>query len=103
MSDLIFNGGKIGAFLGNQQFTTRNFVFNGCKTAIYMNWNWGWTFKSLDISNCGVGIDMTSGGANTQNVGSVVVLDSKITNTPVGVKTLKSATSSPKTAGTLIL
>lgn len=40
MTDLTFNGGNYGAFLGSQQFTTRNLVFNNCKTAIFMNWNW---------------------------------------------------------------
>lgn len=40
MTDLVFNGGKYGAFFGNQQFTTRNLTFNGCQTAIFMNWNW---------------------------------------------------------------
>ncbi|KAJ6261479.1 Glucan 1,3-beta-glucosidase [Drechslerella dactyloides] len=103
MSDLTFNGGKLGAFLGNQQFTTRNFVFKNVKTAMLINWNWGWTFKSLDIQDCGVGIDMTTGGASAQNVGSVLVLDSKISNTPVGVKTVHSATSMPITGGTLVI
>lgn len=37
MTDLVFNGGRYGAFLGSQQFTTRNLVFNNCKTAIFMN------------------------------------------------------------------
>jgi hypothetical protein len=40
MTDLTFNGGKYGAFFGNQQFTTRNMTFNNCQTAIFMNWNW---------------------------------------------------------------
>ena len=40
MTDLTFNGGKYGAFFGNQQFTTRNLTFNGCQTAVFMNWNW---------------------------------------------------------------
>jgi glucan 1,3-beta-glucosidase len=40
MTDLTFNGGKYGAFFGNQQFTTRNLKFNNCQTAIFMNWNW---------------------------------------------------------------
>jgi hypothetical protein len=39
MSDLTFNGGRFGAFFGNQQFMTRNLTFNNCRTAIYMNWN----------------------------------------------------------------
>ncbi|KAF3087237.1 hypothetical protein TWF569_011355 [Orbilia oligospora] len=103
MSDLVFRGGKLGAFLGNQQFTTRNFVFEGVKTAMVLNWNWGWTFKSLDIKNCGVGIDMTAGGAEAQTVGSVLVLDSKISNTPIGIKTVHSSTSQPITGGTLVI
>ena len=37
MTDLTFNGGNYGAFLGSQQFTTRNLTFNGCKTAVFMN------------------------------------------------------------------
>ena len=107
MSDLIFNGGSVGAFLGNQQFTTRNLSFNNCQTAIYMNWNWLWTFKSVSINNCGIGLDMANGGKNggNQTVGSVVLLDSKMTSTPIGVKTAfkKDKTSIPETAGTLII
>ncbi|KAH8599479.1 pectin lyase fold/virulence factor [Bisporella sp. PMI_857] len=34
LSDLTFNGGIVGASIGNQQFTMRNLVFNGCGTAI---------------------------------------------------------------------
>jgi hypothetical protein len=28
ISDLIFNGGKLGMWLGNQQFTSRNITVN---------------------------------------------------------------------------
>ena len=86
MTDLTFNGGNYGAFFGNQQFTTRNLTFNDCQTAIYMNWNWLWTLKSININNCGVGINMANGGA-TQTVGSIIVQDSKFTNTPTGIIT----------------
>ena len=86
MTDLTFNGGNYGAFFGNQQFTTRNLTFNDCQTAIYMNWNWLWTLKSVNINNCGVGINMANGGA-VQTVGSIVVQDSKFTNTPTGIIT----------------
>ncbi|KAI9660464.1 MAG: hypothetical protein M1821_009814 [Bathelium mastoideum] len=86
MSDLTFNGGGFGAWLGNQQFTTRNLVFNGCNTAFFMNWNWGWTLKSATIDSCQVGVDIASSPAN-QTVGSLVFIDSKISNTPVGVNT----------------
>ncbi|KAK1765614.1 pectin lyase fold/virulence factor, partial [Phialemonium atrogriseum] len=101
MVDLTFNGGKYGAFFGNQQFTTRNLTFNNCKTAIFMNWNWAWTFQDIKINNCGIGIDMANGGT-TQTVGSVLVVDSVFQNTPVGVLTAYNP-SSPQTNGTLIL
>jgi glucan 1,3-beta-glucosidase len=102
MSDLVFNGGLFGAFLGNQQFTTRNMTFNDCQTAIYMNWNWLWTLKSLNINNCGIGIDMSNNPVS-QTVGSVLVLDSKFTNTPTAIKTAFSGNSAPETAGTLVI
>jgi glucan 1,3-beta-glucosidase len=103
MTDLVFNGGNYGAFFGNQQFTSRNMTFNNCKTAIFMNWNWAWTLKSLNINNCGVGLDMSNGGPSQQSVGSVLILDSKITNTPKGIITAFGATSAPVSGGTLIL
>jgi glucan 1,3-beta-glucosidase len=102
MSDLVFNGGLFGAFFGNQQFTTRNLTFNGCQTAIYMNWNWLWTFKSVNINNCQIGIDMSNSPAN-QTVGSILLLDSKFTNTPTGIKTAFSGNSIPETGGTLVI
>jgi glucan 1,3-beta-glucosidase len=102
MSDLIFNGGAIGAFLGSQQFTTRNMTFNDCGTAIFMNWNWLWTLKSIFINNCKLGLDMANSPAN-QTVGSVLLLDSIITNTPIGVNTSFTQDSVPHTGGTLIL
>jgi hypothetical protein len=102
MVDLTFNGGQYGAFFGNQQFTTRNLTFNNCKTAIFMNWNWAWTFQDVKINNCQIGIDMSNGGPTGQTVGSVLVLDSQFTNTPVGIQTAYDPTS-PQTNGTLIL
>ena len=104
MSDLTFNGGGFGAWLGNQQFTTRNLVFNGCNTAFFMNWNWGWTLKSASINNCKVGIDMATSPAN-QSVGSLVVVDSQISNTPIGVNTsfTLNPASVPVSGGTLYL
>jgi glucan 1,3-beta-glucosidase len=102
MTDLTFNGGKYGAFFGNQQFTTRNLKFNGCQTAVYMNWNWAWTLSGLTIDNCGVGIDMSQGGTAAQTVGSVLLVDSTISNTPIGISTAYS-TSEGATNGTLII
>lgn len=102
MTDLVFNGGNYGAFLGNQQFTTRNLTFNNVNTAIFMNWNWLWTFKSLSINNCKLGIDMANGGFN-QTVGSVLVQDSTFTGTPNGISTSRTDSSIPPTGGTLVI
>ncbi|KAF2843814.1 glycoside hydrolase family 55 protein [Patellaria atrata CBS 101060] len=102
MTDLTFNGGNYGAFLGSQQFTTRNLKFNDCNTAIFMNWNWLWTFKSVEVNRCGVGIDMSNGGSD-QTVGSVLVLDSKISATQAGIRTSWSGSSAPVGGGALIL
>ncbi|KAE8151947.1 pectate lyase superfamily protein-domain-containing protein [Aspergillus avenaceus] len=102
MSDLVFNGGNYGMFLGNQQFTTRNLTFNDCNTAVFMNWNWAWTFKSLSINNCQVGLNMSNAPQN-QTVGSVLLLDSQVTNTPTGVVTAFTEKSIPVGGGVLIL
>ena len=109
MTDLTFNGGNIGAFLGNQQFTTRNMTFNNVQTAIYMNWNWVWTFKSININNCGVGLNMSGGsftptGGINQTVGSVLIQDSTFTGTPSGIVTSFDPTMDiPISGGTLII
>jgi glucan 1,3-beta-glucosidase len=102
MTNLTFNGGNMGMFLGNQQFTTRDLTFNGCNTAIFMNWNWLWTFKSVNINNCKLGIDMANSPSN-QTVGSVILQDSSILNTPVAINSSFSMDSIPAGGGTLII
>ncbi|KAK3059314.1 hypothetical protein LTR53_020414, partial [Teratosphaeriaceae sp. CCFEE 6253] len=67
MGDLIFNGGKYGAFFGNQQFTSRNMTFNNCQTAIFMNWNWAWTLSGITVNGPGgnsTGLDMANSPNN---------------------------------------
>jgi len=73
MSDLTFKGGAIGIKCkfslssqyklrthhrqgGNQQFTTRNFRFEGSKIAIDLLWDWGWTWKSLYVEGADIAI-----------------------------------------------
>ncbi|KAL2823403.1 pectate lyase superfamily protein-domain-containing protein [Aspergillus cavernicola] len=102
MSDLVFNGGNYGMFVGNQQFTSRNLTFNGCNTGVYMNWNWAWTFKSVTFNNCGLGLNMSNSPSN-QTVGSVLLLDTDFVNTPTGVVTAWGSSSIPVGAGTLVL
>ncbi|KAH8886405.1 pectin lyase-like protein [Thozetella sp. PMI_491] len=89
MSDLVFLGGKYGAQFGNQQYTMRNLTFDGSDTAIWQLWDWGWTYKSLTIKNCDVGINMTAA-----LVGSVSVLDSSFTNVNKAILTGRKPTNS---------
>jgi hypothetical protein len=40
-SDLVFEGGIYGLWVGNQQFTSRNITISGTsQAAIYVNWDW---------------------------------------------------------------
>ncbi|KAI8626825.1 glycoside hydrolase family 55 protein [Xylariaceae sp. FL1651] len=88
MADLTFNGGGIGADIGSQQYTTRNLTFNNCNTAIHMIWDWVWLMQGVTINGGQVGINMTSDSFETIKVGSLLLLDSKISNVPVGIMTL---------------
>lgn len=91
ISDLVFDGGMYGMWVGNQQFTSRNITIRDASiSGIYLNWDWGWTFQGLDISNTPVGIDV---GAVT---GSLLVVDSKFTNVSVAaVRTGFASTNAP--------
>lgn len=75
ITDLVFYGGKYGARFGNQQYTMRNLTFYGAVTAIDQIWDWGWTYKSLKVIDCEVGINISS-----WDVGSVTLLDSSFVN-----------------------
>lgn len=105
MSDLVFNGGRYGANWGNQQFTMRNLTFNNAVTAINQIWDWGWTYKSITINNCSVGLNMSSIDPATgrQSVGSITFIDSSINDTPIGFATARGTGSLPPTAGSLII
>ena len=103
MNDLTFYGGLNGVTFGNQQFTVRNLAFYNSITAINQIWDWGWTYKSITISNCTVGLSMNSGGTQAQSVGSVTFFDSTISNTQTGFLTAHNANSLPPTGGSLII
>ncbi|KAF1938191.1 beta-1,3-exoglucanase [Clathrospora elynae] len=103
MTDLVFNGGNNGFNVGNQQFTTRNLTFNNVNTAINQLWDWGWTYKSVSINNCRVGLNISAGGPSAVNVGSITFFDSEINNTPIGIVTSRTDNSEPAAAGSLYL
>lgn len=100
--DLIFNGGGTGFIAGSQQFTVRNLTFNSCSTAIYHFWDWVFLYKSITMNDCGIGLDISSGG-EVPSVGSVVLQDSVLNNVQFGILTGFSYSSTPSSAGTLIL
>lgn len=102
MEDLIFNGGSVGFFSGNQQFTVRNLTFNYCVTAIFQNWNWVFLYKDIYINNCAIGLDMSQGGT-VPATGSIILQDSVFNNVQYGILTSFNYNSTPTAAGTLVL
>ncbi|KAE9376033.1 glycoside hydrolase family 55 protein [Stipitochalara longipes BDJ] len=82
MSDIIFVNGYIGMQVGNQQFTTKGLNFLSTEIAIWMLWDWGWTWKSIETVGCNYGIYVASAGVVG---GTIYVLDSSFTNTAAAV------------------
>ncbi|KAH7303636.1 exo-1,3-beta-D-glucanase [Stachybotrys elegans] len=91
MADLVFVNGHIGMQCGNQQFTSVNLVFTGCRTAIDMLWDWGWTWKNLLISSTEYGIKMS----NEYRGGSLVLLDSILIGMSKGIYVKSPVGSTP--------
>ncbi|KZN94210.1 Glucan 1,3-beta-glucosidase [Penicillium chrysogenum] len=91
MGNLTFVGGNFGAYLGNQQFTTSELVFVNCKTAVQVHWDWAWTMQDVVIESCGTGIVVVGGAggptSDGQSVGSYILVDAIIANTPTGIRT----------------
>lgn len=102
LEDLVFYGGGVGFFGGNQQFTCRNLTFYNCETAIFQNWNWVFLYKGITINDCAVGLDLSQGG-EVPATGSLVLQDSSLNNVQYGIITSFSSNSTPTAAGTLIL
>ncbi|KAG6828147.1 hypothetical protein H0H92_009035 [Tricholoma furcatifolium] len=99
MSDLVFNGGKFGMWVGNQQFTVRNVTINNADTAILQHWGWAWTFQGVTINNCRacycIGFDFLSG------VSAVSLVDTVVRNTVIAVRSSAASNLQPK--GSLII
>ncbi|ODM95629.1 Glucan 1,3-beta-glucosidase [Orchesella cincta] len=105
MSDLKFEGGKYGMWVGNQQFLSLRMSFDRCDTAIFILWNWQWSFKSVSITGSRIGIDMSSPSDSVRSgVGSVLLMDSVITDTQTAVLlTTAAAPVASDTSNTLLL
>jgi hypothetical protein len=103
MSDLTFVGGNIGMRVGSQQFTASNLQFTSCLTAVSMIWDWGWTWKNVQVTSCWVAFDCTTlGGINGQGVGSLTVLDSNFNGVPYAI-TVDQNTSPAITLDNLVV
>ncbi|KAF7173027.1 hypothetical protein CNMCM5623_005136 [Aspergillus felis] len=91
LADLTFVGGNFGAYFGNQQFTTSHLVFVNCKTALQIHWDWAWTMQDVIVESCGTGLVVTGGAGGSlstgQSLGSLVLVDAIIANTPNGIVT----------------
>ncbi|KAL6229265.1 hypothetical protein BDW75DRAFT_249917 [Aspergillus navahoensis] len=91
LSDLTFVGGNFGAYFGNQQFTTSHLVFVNCNTALQVHWDWAWTMQDIIIESCNTGIIIVGGAggpmSDGQPVGSLILTDALIANTPSGIVT----------------
>jgi glucan 1,3-beta-glucosidase len=104
MADLEIEGGLYGMNIGNQQFTMRNIRISRAVVGISQIWNWGWLYAGLSISDCGTAFSMSNGAqANKLEVGSVVIIDSEITNCPEFIDQAWRRDSVPIGAGQLIL
>ncbi|KAJ7697688.1 exo-beta-1,3-glucanase [Mycena rosella] len=100
MGDLVFNGGKIGMSVGNQQFTVRNVTVNNAQTGILAAWNWGWTFQGVTFKNCSIGFDLSTGGGGPQPVAAEAIIDVTVSDTPIFLRT---SASSGQLDGSLVL
>ncbi|KAL4729225.1 hypothetical protein ACLX1H_003636 [Fusarium chlamydosporum] len=98
LNDLYFYGGGNATVLGNQQFTARNIWFVGADVAIWMPWDWGWTFKSVVFKNCRVGIKMDPA---SYSVGSITMLDSWFENIDIAISTTRNRSQAISGAASL--
>ena len=104
MADLDIEGGKYGMNIGNQQFTMRNVKISKAIVGISQIWDWGWLYSGLTISDCGTAFSMTNGAdAGKLEVGSVVIIDSEITNCPTFIDQAWTRATSPIGAGQLVI
>ncbi|KAG1748973.1 glycoside hydrolase family 55 protein [Suillus paluster] len=98
MGDIVFNGGKYGIWVGNQQYGTRCVLVHSTymSQAVFGSWNWGWTYQRVIINDCQVGFDLVTG-----SVGGEAIIDAVVTNTPIFVRSSKPSNGS--LAGSLVL
>ncbi|KAI1373680.1 pectate lyase superfamily protein-domain-containing protein [Hypoxylon crocopeplum] len=96
VSDLEFEGGAIGWRVGSQQYTAIGLRFKNCITAVQMIWDWGFNWQNIEVEGGTVAFNISGrGGIDGQGIGSVSIIDSTISNTPIGVLTNGHETMAP--------
>ncbi|KAK1992398.1 glucan 1,3-beta-glucosidase [Colletotrichum falcatum] len=99
LNDLEFHGGQYGATFGNQQYTLRGARFFNAQVAINQLWDWGWTYKSIYIEDCGTGIRMQDSATT-----SITLLDSEFVNVETAIRSSRDPGAPvPTTAGALVM
>ncbi|KAJ5746552.1 hypothetical protein N7520_011734 [Penicillium odoratum] len=89
VTDVQITGGKIGINNSNQQVNFKNIYFKYCTTGFYASGGHTALLQGATFDTVGLGIDMTSNG-----LGSMVLLDSKSTNSGTVVKFYDSSNDS---------
>ncbi|KAH8805231.1 pectate lyase superfamily protein-domain-containing protein, partial [Xylogone sp. PMI_703] len=93
VSDLTFFGGNIGMRVGSQQFTARDITFDNCAVAVSMIWDWGWTWKNIEVIAAYKAFEATNfGGVDGQGTGSLTIIDSHFIDTPFAIPISRSFT-----------
>ncbi|KAK7423089.1 hypothetical protein QQZ08_009256 [Neonectria magnoliae] len=89
LADPTFVGGNFDAYFGNQQFTTSHLIFVNSKTALQVHWDWAWAMQDFIIEGCENSLVITG-----QGVGSLILANTIIANTPNGIVTSLHAENS---------
>jgi hypothetical protein len=61
LSDLLFIGGALGCYFGNQQFTTSGLYIFNAKVGMQIHWDWAWTMHDIVISGSQTAISIIGG------------------------------------------
>lgn len=99
ISDVVFKGGAIGIYGGNQQFTAQRLSFDGCTIGVHVIWDWGWVWKSITMQNVDIGFKLISDDGSG-NIGSVSVMDSSFSNVGTAAIVIGTPSSQPGSGST---
>ncbi|EPS35643.1 hypothetical protein H072_10908 [Dactylellina haptotyla CBS 200.50] len=92
MSDMIFEGGGFGIYGGSQQFTAQRITFSNVDVAVQLIWDWGWSWKTVNIIGGTVGFKLVAADGDTNpaalhNTGSIIIIDSTFSGTKTAIQT----------------